>query len=54
MASDKSKTTQDPRDIYYVCGECGRTAISFDKPFPETCAECRATALLREIVDGKA
>jgi hypothetical protein len=36
----------DPRDIYYFCLGCGRKSISFDKPFPTHCAECRVVEIL--------
>lgn len=45
---EKTETTRDPRDIYYICSGCNREAISFDKPFPKLCAECRAIKLLED------
>ena len=43
-----TSVVRDPRDIYYVCRKCERTAISFDKPFPEICAECRVVEFLTD------
>lgn len=43
----------DPRDIYYRCSGCGRKSISFDKPFPELCAECRVVYLMKFLQVAK-
>lgn len=43
---DQTGNARDPRDIYYQCTGCGREAISFDKPFPEYCAECKVVRMI--------